>query len=352
MTTAVRHLRNGTLCLIGVCAVAVVGYTTSGWSLSDAAYMAVITVFTVGYGETVPVDTPSLRLFTMLFVVFGCTSYLYIGGALVQFLVEGQIETALGNRRMSKSIQSLTHHTIICGYGRVGRMIAADLHRAGHPFIVLDRNPQLAAALKEEGYLGLEADATSETALLDAGITRASKIAVVLPDDAANVFITLSARNLNEALTIIARGVAPSTERKLLQAGADRVVLPEHIGAERISSLILRPAASDLLGASPQLSHIAADLAEFGLQVEEFSVPEDSNIVGLALADLETKGSSAFLIVAVVRAEGEVIDRPRADTTIETGDNLITLCHQGESPGFTRIFDVRREIQYRGAQMR
>lgn len=349
MTASVRHLRNGAICLLVVCVVAVAGYMAAGWTLLESAYMAVITVFTVGYGETLPIDTPGLRIFTMLFVVLGCTSYLYIGGALVQFLVEGQIEAAVGNRRMSKSIHDLKGHTIICGYGRVGRMLAGDLHRAGHPFVVLDLDPQRVKMMRDEGYLCAEGDATREAALLDAGIAGAAKIAVVLPNDAANVFITLSARNLNHTLTIIARGVAPSTEGKLLQAGADRVVLPEHIGAERIASLILRPTARALFTASPQLGQIEADLAECGLQVEEFSVPANSNLVGLTLADLETKGSSAFLIVSIVREDGTVVDRPTLGTAIQTGDTLISLCHKGDSPEFARIFKLRRQLQYRGA---
>jgi voltage-gated potassium channel len=350
MTSSVRHLRSGAIFLVSVCFVAVVGYVLAGWSWLDAAYMSVITVFSVGYGEVEPITTPGLKIFTMLFIGLGCTGYLYIGGSLVQFLIEGQIETTLGNRRMNKSIQSLSNHTIICGYGRVGRMVAAELHFAGHPFVIIEQNEAFNPSLVEKGYLFLHADATSESALTEAGIERANQIAVVRPNDAMNVFITLSARNLNAELVIIARGMAPSTEGKLKQAGANRVVLPEHIGAERIAGLILRPNSSLLMKEDILLSHIAPDLADLGLDIEEFSIPQGSNLAGMTLSALETKGSSAFLIVSIVRAGGEVIRRPSLETPLASGDILITLCHRGEAPEFTRIFAVKREIQYRGAK--
>jgi Trk K+ transport system NAD-binding subunit len=343
MTSSVRHLRNGTVFLFLVCCVAIVGYMIAGWTFVEAAYMAIITVFTVGYEEVHSVDHPALRIFTIGFIISGCTGYLYIGGALVQFLIEGQIENALGKRRMSKTIEKLKNHTIICGFGRVGRMLANELEEAGHAFVIIERSEKSEPELREKGYLFFRSDATLESALVSAGIKNARSIAVVLPDDAANVFITLSSRNLNPKLSIIARGMTPSTERKLVQAGADRVVLPEHIGAERIAGLILRPTASSLITDGVIISHIANDLADLGLDVEEFSIPSGSNLVGMSPADLETAGSSGFLIVAVVRETGETIHRPSAETRFQESDIIIVVCHSGEAPAFTQVFDVQHE---------
>lgn len=348
MTSSVRHLCIGALLLTLVCAVAVAGYMLAGWSWGDAVYMAVITVFTVGYGEVRPVETPGLQLFTILFIAAGCTAYLYIGGALVHFLIAGQIESILGRRRMTRSIEKLHHHTIICGYGRVGRILAEEFHEFGHPFVVIDHDDELRQELHERGFPTVMADATDETALLAAGIERASNLAIVLPNDASNVFIALSARNLNPRLSIVARGMTPSTEQKLRQAGADRVVLPEHIGAERIAGLILRPTASSLVTDGAVISYLVNDLAELGLDVEEFSVPEGSNLAGLTLADLETAGRSAFLVVAVVRAGGTAIQSPPLDTRFEAGDILVVVCHQGHAPAFEEQFEVTRE--FRGAR--
>lgn len=343
LTSSVRHLRNGTTFLFVVCCVAIAGYMIAGWTFIEAVYMAIITVFTVGYEEVHSVDHPALRIFTIGIIVSGCTCYLYIGGALVQFLIEGQIENALGKRRMSKTIEKLRNHTIICGFGRVGRMLATELEEAGHPFVIIERREDIEEELQEMGYLFFRNDATLESSLVAAGVRNARSIAVVLPDDAANVFITLSSRNLNPGLSIIARGMTPSTEGKLIQAGADRVVLPEHIGAERIAGLILRPTASSMITDGVLISHIANDLADMGLDVEEFSIPKGSNLVGMSPTDLESAGSSAFLIVAVVRSTGETIHRPSSATRFEEGDIIIIVCHSGEIPAFTQMFDVRHE---------
>ena len=343
MLASVRHLLNGIIFLLIICCVAVVGYMIAGWTFIESAYMAIITVFTVGYGEVREVSSPTLQLFTMGFIVCGCTGYLYIGGALVQFLIEGQIENTLGKRRMSKLIKNLKNHTIVCGYGRVGRMLATELANANHPFVIIESSEDCEEEFRERGFHFLRADATSEKALVHAGIERASEIAVVLPNDASNVFVTLSARNLNPKLSIVARGMTPSTERKLIQAGADRVVLPEHIGAERIASLILRPTASSLLTDQLVISHIANDLADLKLNVEEFSIPAESNLIGRNPADLETAGSSAFLIVAIVRANGETIQSPSKDDLFEEGDILIVVCHAGAPLDFTEVFSLKRE---------
>jgi voltage-gated potassium channel len=206
----------------------------AGWTFDEAAYMAVITVFAVGYDEVNAIATPGMRLFTILFVIFGCTGYLYIGRAIVQILIEDQIETVLGSRRINKAISKLKNHTVICGYGRVGLILADELQRADHPFVIIDRNEAISNDFVNSEMLCIQADATDEESLRSAGIMEANQVAVVLPDDAANVFITLSSRNLNPGLNIIARGMNITTEAKLRQAGANMVVLAEQIGAERI----------------------------------------------------------------------------------------------------------------------
>ncbi len=346
MRAPIKHLGTGAVFLIAVCCVAVTGYMIAGWEFDESAYMAVITVFGVGYGEVYPVTTPGLRLFTILIVIFGCTGYLYIGGALVQFLIEDQIQTLLGSRRMSKFISKLKNHTIICGYGRVGRILAEELKRAGHEFVIIDRDERILQELSDDGYLCVQGDATDEVFLKSAGIMKAKQVAIVLPDDSANVFITLSARNLNPDLNIIARGMKTTTEAKLKQAGANKVVLAEQIGAERIASLILRPTASSLVTDGVYISHLASDFRELGIEVSEFSIPEKSNLVGLTLSNLETQGSSSFLVVAILRVNGKTISSPPLDTVLHARDILVTLCHDGTAPEFERTFDVKRELQY------
>jgi voltage-gated potassium channel len=338
MTSSLGHLRNAAIFLVVVNAIAVVGYMVAGWSFLESAYMAIITVFGVGFGEVRPVDSDSLRFFTILFIFFGCTGYIYIGSAFVPFLVEGQIEQTLGKRRMSKTVDSLNDHTIICGFGRVGQMLAAELKSVDHPFVVIETNEARLEKIDHLGYLRVDGDATLESSLRAAGIERAGTIAVVIPSDAVNVFITLSARTLNEDLEIIARGLAVTTEAKLRQAGADRVIMAEHIGAERIAGLILRPSLGRLIREDQGLGHIQGELAELGLQIEELQISSECQLVGRTLADLEMTGSSAFLIVKIIRADGKQIHRPGLDTRLLAGDTMLMLCHRGTRPAFAGLF--------------
>lgn len=338
MSSSLRHLRNAAIFLIVVNSIAVLGYMSAGWTFLEAVYMAIITVFGVGFGEVKPVDSDSLRFFTILFIFFGCTGYIYIGSALVQFLVEGQIEQTLGKRRMSKTLESLNGHTIICGFGRVGQMLAAELAAVAHPFVVIETNENRLEKIDQHGYLRVDGDATQESALKAAGIERAANIAVVIPSDAVNVFITLSARTLNADLEIIARGLAVTTEAKLRQAGANRVIMAEHIGAERIAGLILRPALGQLIREDQGLGHIQGELAELGIQIEELQITPDCRLVDRTLADLEMTGSSAFLIVKIIRADGQQIHRPGLETKILAGDTMLMLCHRGSRLAFAGLF--------------
>ncbi len=322
----------------------------AGWNFVDAFYMVIITAFGVGYGEVHPIEGTGLKFFTIGAIFTGCTSIIYITGAFIQFLTEGQILRALGVRKMTKELNSLNKHAIVCGFGRIGRMVATDLTRHGYPFVIIEREPARYAELRAEGYYAILGDATSEATLKEAGIERAASLATVLPSDAANVFITLSARNLNRKLHIIARGIMPETEGKLKQAGADRVVLPAHIGAERIASHILHPSASAFMEDSFGDSHLAERLSEWGVHVEEIPIPADSSLVGSSLETLETRGSSAFLIVAIRRQEGLVLFRPSLDTLIRSNDVLVVMCHDGTVPEFTKRHLSKKQFLYRGTQ--
>jgi voltage-gated potassium channel len=227
--------------MLVVVALATTAYMAAGWSPGDAIYMVLLTVFTVGYGEVRPIDTPFLHFVTISTILLGCTGMILVSAALVQALTFSQIQQLLGANRVKTDINKLKDHVIVCGFGRIGVMLAKELSAGGAAFVVLERNEGRLSQARELGYLCWQGDATDETALTAVGVDRARILATVLPDDAANVFITLSARSLNPRLQIIARGEVPSTESKLFQAGADKVVLPTHIGAERIAEMILFP---------------------------------------------------------------------------------------------------------------
>lgn len=237
VTASQRTLRKGISFFAGTCVVATVGYVAAGWDWIDAIYMVVITIFGVGYGEVRPIDEPWLKYFTMAVIFSGCSSLIFVIGGIVQMITEGEVARIMGTRILSKEIDQLHDHTIICGYGRVGQMLAIEMAEQGHQTIILDRNPERVHLAITNGFLAIEGDAADDETLTNVGIFRARTLATVLPDDAINVFITLSARDLCESINIIARAECPSTERKLIRGGATSVVMPAAIGAIRIAQL-------------------------------------------------------------------------------------------------------------------
>lgn len=309
-----------------VMVVFTVGYRVAGWSWSDSFYMVVITAFSVGFGEVVPITDPWLRAWTMALILFGCTGIIFVTGTLVQWLTEAQIQRALGGKRMEHEIERLKNHAIICGFGRIGRMIATQLEAGGIPFVIIDQATDRVAEVRDAGHLTLQGEATDESVLKAAGITRARVLATVLPNDAANVFITLSARNMNPEIQIIARGEVPSTERKLLQAGANRVVLPAHIGADRIAHLILHPNARDLLGGKTRSSiDFENHLTELGLDMEEIEIGPGSPWLHKRISEIEADSAGRLLAVAIMRKEGGTDLNPTPTSMLMPGDALVVL---------------------------
>ncbi len=322
--------------------LAVIGFVLSGWSLGDAAYMVMLTIFSVGFNEVHPINTSWLRGLTMATILLGCTGMVVLTGALVQFLAHLQLRSLLGIDRMKAQIEALSNHTIICGYGRIGAQLAHELTEAREGFVIVERDAAKLATAQASGYACLTADATEEASLLAAGIERARVLATVLPNDATNVFITLSARNLNPALQIIARGEIPSTERKLIHAGADKVVMPMHIGAEHIAEMILYPSTAQLLDVSPSMRDLKRGLVEVGLELEALTVPENSALAGATVDEAERRGSGGFFIVQIERPGGQVFVRPGKHFIIDAGDSVI-LVMRGNNVTAGAIFNAPKE---------
>lgn len=326
-----QNLRRTLVYMIAVFCAATAGFMAAGWSLGDAAYMVTLTIFSVGYGEVHPIDTPYLRGLAIATIMLGCTGMIVLTGALVQVFAHYQLKSFLGIDRMQSQIERLTDHAIICGFGRIGLQLAKELAAARTPFIIIERSTAKCDEVRALGYLALCADATDEQSLKEAGIERARVLATVLPDDATNVFITLSARNLNPRLEIIARGEAPTTEGKLIHAGADKVVLPTHIGAERIAELIIYPRTARFLGESNPLRDLKRGLNDFGLELEAVTVPRNSALAGATVAEAERRGNGGFFIVQIDRAgtaggSGEQsFLHPGEDVRIEAGDTLVLV---------------------------
>lgn len=289
-------------------------------SLLDSLYWTVITVFGVGYSELPEptLDVPRKWL-TIGVILVGMMAVAYTLGMMIQAIVEGQLDRAMGERRMNKELRKLKNHVVICGYGRIGQNLAHRLARHRVPFVVIDNSDESLQDLKLMEYLHIEGDATDEETLHLAGIKRASTIVNALACDADNVFLTLTAHNLNPEAEIIARGEHPRTEKKLLQAGATQVVLPAVIGAERMADIIVRPEASNLLRCVGHESGVNAEL-------EEFKFTAESAYVGRTIREAEDlPATTGIMIVALKRGDGQNIFNPKDETIIEADDVVILM---------------------------
>ena len=331
-----RNLIVGLLYMAVVMTAATISYRLAGWSLGDALYMVIITVYTVGFQEVHPLDTALLRTITISTIVLGCTGVIFLTGALVQFITLNQINQVFGIKRMNTQIDKLSNHVIICGFGRIGAMLAQILEAAGAAFVIVEREEERAERARGLGYLCVQADAADKSALQSAGVTRARIVATVLPNDAANVFITLTARNMHPEIEIIARGEAPSTERMLLHAGANRVVQPTHIGAERIAEIILYEQTASFGHGSDQMRDFERVLQTLGLSMEVVTAAPGSPAIGETIEAIERAAEGAFFIVQTIHRDGAAITQPEPGMRIREGDGLVLI---GRTPGTTSLFE-------------
>lgn len=316
--TGINRLRLGAIVFGLAILCAVLGYRLFfGRSWIDALYMTVITLATIGYGEQSALP-PQEQVFTMIVIVVGLAASAYTIGGFLNMALEGEVEKALGLHRANKAIERMHDHVIICGYGRVGQILAAELDKQRTTFVIIDRDPAKTAMAANDGHITITGDATEEEVLQSVGVARAKTLVTAFPNDAANVFITLTARDLNPKLQIIARAEQPSTQKKLIQAGANRVVLPASIGAQRIAALITRPSTLELM-------ELVAGRSVMDVVVDEVIIPPRSPMIGKTVMDTEARRRHGLLVVAVKRAEGSMIFNPDTTFTFAEGDVVIVM---------------------------
>ncbi|WP_245302314.1 NAD-binding protein [Bradyrhizobium sp. LTSP885] len=324
-----------------VMAIATGAYMRVGWSFRDAIYMVVVTVYTVGYNEVRPINTPALNVITIGLIVFGCTGIIFLTGALVQLITQSQINRTIGLKRMNSQIDDLKDHVIVCGFGRLGAVLARSLRASSAGFVLIEEGEARAAEARAQGYLCIHGDASSETVLQAAGVMRAAALATVLSNDAVNVFITLSARALNQNLSIVARGERASTESKLLQAGADKVVLPTQIGAERIAEVILHEESARFIEGLERSQGFQRTLHNFGIELEMVTAAPQSAAVRMTVAALERQAKGAFFIVQINRPDGDVFTAPPDTTIINEGDGVVLIGRPNRAALLTSLFESR-----------
>lgn len=296
------------------------------WDFLDSIYMTIITITTTGFQETHPL-THTGRIFTIVLLVMGVGSIAYTGGRAAQLLIETQI---FRRRRMSKKLEQLKNHYIVCGYGRMGRYICEELATAKVDFIVVDNEAAKIERVMEMNYLYLTGDATSDETLTKAGVQNARGLVAVLSSDAENVFTTLSARVLNPDLYVVARAVEEETESKLLKAGANRVVKPYEIGGNRMAELLLRPGVIEFID-------VVAREKNVDLSMEELLVSDKSELVGQTLAESPIRKDLNIIIVSINKVKGGFIYNPISSTKIEAGDKLIALGESSNLDAFRKI---------------
>ncbi|HEV2763246.1 MAG TPA: potassium channel protein [Pyrinomonadaceae bacterium] len=287
-----------------------------GWSLVDSLYMSVMTVTTVGYGPPQPLSSAGVA-FSVFFMVVGVTTAGYALSSTVQAFVQSEIIAALDKRRRHREMSRLHNHFIICGAGRVGSRVIRELRRAGREFVVVERNPDKVSELTEEGVHALARDATLDDTLREAGIERARGLAACLPDDADNLYLVLTARDLNRGLYIVARAVQEEAEPKLIKAGASRVVAPIIISSHRMAQALIKPAVADFMDS------VAAESLDLGF--EQVEVAHDSVYVNKRLRFTNIRSELDIVIVAIRRRTGEMVFNPAGDARIEAGDLLIAI---------------------------
>jgi voltage-gated potassium channel len=243
----------------------------------------------------------------------------------------GELEEIFGRRRMTREINRLDRHTIIVGFGRIGRILAADLARQGKPFVVIEREPDRCRDAGERDYLYLLGNATDDEVLESAGVARAHSLISALPNDADNVFITLTARNLNRDLAIVARAEHASSDRKLRQAGANRVVMPSTIGAQQMSRLITRPHTADLL-------ELLAEQGNLDVEIDELKILAESPLAGQTVGESQVHRQHNLLVLAIKKVTGTLALSPAADYRFQAGEIAIVLGKPADIIRFRNAF--------------
>src|SRR5437016_2657521 len=301
-----------------------------GWPLADSFYVTVQTLTTVGYGDQTP-HSGAGRFFAVLVMLIGVGGVALAVSTIVQSVVQSELVATFGQRRRSRKMSNLRDHYIICGSGRVGSHLVRDLLAANESFVVIENDQQRAAEFSQRGVNVLVGDATLEESLRDVGVEHARGLAACLPNDADNVYVVLTARDLNPNLRIVARAAEEQAEAKLLRAGANHVIAPTIIGGHRMAVALTKPAVSEFMDS------ITAN--ELGLGFEQVEVDAASSLVGQELRSTSIRAELDVVIISIRRQDGQIVFNPAGDAMIENGDILIAI---GRTESLTRLNQLAR----------
>jgi len=288
-----------------------------GYPLFDAFYMTLITVSTVGYAEIHPLSHAG-RVFNSFVIFFGVIVMFFAIGAMTQSIVELELGEYFGKRRTRRMIEKLNNHFIICGYGRVGRNAAHELKRAGVPFVVVDREAERTERAVQSGMLAVTADSTRDETLRSLGVERARGLISALATDADNLFVILSAKNLNPKLFVATRAAEEEAEQKLRRAGADALFAPYTTAGYRLAQAVLRPHVF-------QFFDLATKGIGFDVDIEQVRVPESSGFASRSLEQTRIRHDLGVIVLGIRKLDGAMLFNPAAETVIQGGDYLIVM---------------------------
>ena len=303
-------------------------HVIEGYSLFDAFYVTLNTVTTVGNYQLRPLSHAG-RIFNAFLMLFGVAAVLLSVGAMTQTIIDMELRDPLNTRRTKRMIDKLHNHFIVCGFGRVGRSASSELQRAGVPFLVIDRDEDRVERAIHSGMLAVLADSTRDESLREAGVARARGLIAALASDADNLFVILSARNINPELAVVTRAAEEEAENKLRRAGADTVFAPYTITGVRLAQALLRPHVSRFLDFTTK--HMGLDVA-----IEQLQVAPGTEFVGKTLRELQIRRELGIIVLAIRKSDGRMVFNPPAEVEINSGDFLIVM---GEQPDLQGLED-------------
>jgi voltage-gated potassium channel len=315
---SLRRLHISVLIFLSIIVFGTVGYVAvEGMTVFDALYMTVITISTVGFSEIRPLS-PAGRTITMMIIIASISIGGYAVSMMARMLIEGELRKSFERRRMERLIRDLENHVIVCGFGRIGRIICKELVAGGIDFVVIEQDPEASQELEKAKYLYLQMDATTEEALLKAGVMHARGLVTAVRSDANNVFITLTAKGLREDIFVLSRSSDIKNEEKLKRAGATRVVSPYFIGGRRMAQVLQRPTVVDFID-------IATMSNQLGLLIEEVTIGPDSHLIGKNLVESRLRQDFGVIIVAIKPANAQMVFNPTPTEVLHSGDVLVVL---------------------------
>ncbi|MBI2687208.1 MAG: potassium channel protein [Acidobacteria bacterium] len=329
-----RRVAQIVLAIATVISVGCIGYMTfAHYPLFEAAYMALTTITTIGYGEVMPLGRAG-RLFNMFYIVIGVATVLVALGVLTQAMIELELSGYFQKRRRRRMIDNLKSHFIVCGYGRVGRSASEELKKSGVPILVVDRNEERVERALQAGLLAVAADSTRDEVLRDVGIDRARGLIAALASDADNTYLILTAKALNPLLPVATRVSEEESERKLRRAGADVVFAPYTITGQRLSQSLLKPHVNEFI------DFTTGNDMGLDIRIEQVLVSERSEYVSKSLRQAQLRSELGVIVLAIRKVSGQMIFNPPADAEIGSGDHLIVM---GQPTQLRRLEELMEE---------